>query len=127
MTSLYRKMADVEPRLSHREARALFLALADDELPAPKAEAVRTHLDGCDDCRQGWEGYARTVQRLQGVEREKAPPALASQVMNRVRRQRRFGLRGLHTAHAHYRVPVEILIPLLLGAAVAAFLFMAAP
>ncbi len=127
MTSLYRKLVDVEPRLSHREARALFLALADDELPAPKAQAVRTHLDGCDDCRKGWEGYERTVQRLKDVEREKAPPALASQVMNRVRRQRRFGLRALHTAHAHYRVPVEILIPLLLGAAVAAFLFMAAP
>ena len=127
MTSLYRKLVDVEPRLSHREARALFLALADDELPAPKAQAVRTHLDGCDDCRKGWEGYARTVQRLKDVEREKAPPALATQVMNRVRHQRRFGLRALHTAHAHYRVPVEILIPLLLGAAVAAFLFMAAP
>ncbi|WP_246357424.1 anti-sigma factor family protein [Pyxidicoccus fallax] len=113
--------------MNHREARALFLALADDELPAPKAQAVRSHLDDCADCRAGWEGYARTVQRLKGVEREKAPPALATQVMNRVRHQRRFGLRALHTTHMHYRVPVEIIIPLLLGVAVAAFLFMAAP
>lgn len=127
MTLIHRKLSDVDPRMNHREARALFLALADDELPAPKAQAVRTHLDGCDDCRKGWEGYTYTLQRLKGVEREKAPPALASRVMNRVRRQRRFGLRGLHTTHMHYRVPVEILIPLLIGAAVAAFLFMAAP
>lgn len=127
MTLIHRRLPDVDPRMNHREAKALFLALADDELPAPKAQAVRTHLDGCDDCRKGWEGYAYTLQRLKGVEREKAPPALASQVMNRVRRQRRFGLRGLHTKHMHYRVPVEIIIPLLLGAAVAAFIFMAAP
>lgn len=127
MTLIHRKLSDVDPRMNHREARALFLELADDELPAPKAQAVRTHLDGCDDCRKGWEGYTYTLQRLKGVEREKAPPALASLVMNRVRRQRRFGLRGLHTTHMHYRVPVEILIPLLIGAAVAAFLFMAAP
>ena len=66
MSSIHRRLLDVEPRMNHREARALFLALADDELPAPKAQAVRTHLDGCADCREGWEGYARTVQRLKG-------------------------------------------------------------
>ncbi|AKQ65248.1 hypothetical protein A176_002160 [Myxococcus hansupus] len=113
--------------MNHREARALFLALADDELPAPQAQEVRTHLDGCEDCRQGWQRYASVVKRVQAVEREKAPPALASRVMNRVRHQRRFGLRGLHTAHMNHRLPVEILIPLLLAAAVAAFLVMAAP
>ncbi|WP_144370144.1 anti-sigma factor family protein [Myxococcus stipitatus] len=113
--------------MNHREARALFLALADDELPAPQAQAVRSHLDGCDECRHGWEGYSRTVRRLQNVEREKAPPALASVVMTRVRRQRRFGLRGLHMAHMQHRFPVEILIPILLAVAVAAFLVLAAP
>lgn len=117
----------MEPRLSHREAKALFLALADEELPPPEAQAVKTHLDGCDDCRAGWERYERTVQRLRGVEREKAPPALASVVMTRVRRRRKFGLKGLHTSHSLYRLPVEILIPLLLAAAVAAFFLLASP
>jgi anti-sigma factor RsiW len=117
----------MEPRLSHREARALFLALADEELPAPEARAVKTHLEGCDDCRAGWERYERTVRRLRGVEREEAPPALASVVMTRVRRRRRFGLKGLHTLHSHYRLPVEILIPLLLAAAVGAFFLLASP
>ncbi|MBZ4401835.1 zf-HC2 domain-containing protein [Myxococcus sp. MISCRS1] len=127
MSQFHRRLPDVDPRMNHREARALFLALADDELPAPQAQAVRTHLDGCDECRHGWEGYSRTVQRVRGVQKEKAPPALASLVMTRVRRQRRFGLKGLHMAHMNHRFPVEILIPLLLAAAVAAFLVMAAP
>ncbi|AGC46471.1 hypothetical protein MYSTI_05189 [Myxococcus stipitatus DSM 14675] len=127
MSGFHRRLPDVDPRMNHREARALFLALADDELPAPQAQAVRSHLDGCDECRHGWEGYSRTVRRLQNVEREKAPPALASVVMTRVRRQRRFGLRGLHMAHMQHRFPVEILIPILLAVAVAAFLVLAAP
>jgi anti-sigma factor RsiW len=111
-------------QLSHRETRALFIALADEELPATKAEAVRTHLDGCGECQQGWQRYSNTVLRLRQVEKQKAPPALASRVMTRVKRQRRFGLKGLHLAHAHYRLPVEILIPLLLAVAVGAFLLM---
>lgn len=127
MSGIHRRLSDVDPRLNHRETRELFLALADDELPAPQAQAVRTHLDGCDECRHGWEGYSRTVLRVQGVAREKAPPALASLVMTRVRRQRRFGLKSLHMAHMQHRFPVEILIPLLLAVAVAAFLVMAAP
>ncbi|XXF80544.1 zf-HC2 domain-containing protein [Myxococcaceae bacterium GXIMD 01537] len=117
----------MEPRLSHREAQALFLALADEELPPPEARAVKTHLEGCEDCRAGWERYEGAVRRVRGVEREQAPPALASLVMTRVRRRRRFGLKGLYHAHAQHRLPVEILIPLLLAAAVAAFLLMASP
>jgi predicted anti-sigma-YlaC factor YlaD len=118
------RSTDVQPRLDHRETQALFLALADEQLPAPQEQAVRHHLDGCEQCRQGWEGYARTVQRVRSVEREKAPPALASLVAARVRRQRKSGLKGLHLAHAQHRFPVEVLIPLLLAAAVGAFLLM---
>jgi predicted anti-sigma-YlaC factor YlaD len=117
---------DVEPQLNHREARDLFLALADEELPEPQAKAVRSHLDGCEECRAGWDRYARTVQLVRKVEREKAPPMMASLVLNRVKRERRFGLRKLHWAHTHHRFPVEVLIPLLLAAAVAAFLVMSA-
>jgi len=117
---------DVEAQLNHREARDLFFALADEELPEPQAQAVRSHLDGCDECRAGWQRYAKTVQRVRQVEREKAPPVMASLVMNRVKRERRFGLRKLYLAHTYHRFPVEILIPILLAAAVAAFLVMSA-
>jgi predicted anti-sigma-YlaC factor YlaD len=126
MMGFQRRLMDVEPQLNHREARDLFLALADEELPEPQAKAVRSHLDGCEECRAGWDRYARTVQRVRKVEREKAPPVMASLVLNRVKRERRFGLRKLHWAHTHYRFPVEVLIPLLLAAAVAAFLVLSA-
>jgi predicted anti-sigma-YlaC factor YlaD len=126
MIGFQRRLMDVEPQLNHREARDLFLALADEELPEPQAKAVRSHLDGCEECRAGWDRYARTVQLVRKVEREKAPPMMASLVLNRVKRERRFGLRKLHWAYTHHRFPVEVLIPLLLAAAVAAFLVMAA-
>ncbi|HEX8438613.1 anti-sigma factor family protein [Archangium sp.] len=114
-------------QLSHRETKALFIALADEELPAEKADAVRSHLDGCGECQRGWQSYSSTVLRLRKVDKQKAPPALASMVMTRVKRQRRFGLKKLHMMHAQYRLPVEILIPLLIAAAVGAFLIMSAP
>lgn len=112
-------------RLEHHQAQALFLDLVDEALPAEQEQAVRLHLQGCGECQAGWERYARTVQRVRQVERERAPPGLATQVMGRVRRQRRLGLKGLHLAHAHHRLPVEVLIPLLLAAAVLAFLALA--
>jgi anti-sigma factor RsiW len=124
MNGFQRRLRDMPAQLDHRQTRALFLALADEELPGEKAQAVRQHLDGCGECQRGWRQYARTVQRLRGVERQKAPPALASVVMTRVKRQRRFGLKGLHTLHAHYRFPVEVLIPMLLAAAVAVFVLL---
>jgi anti-sigma factor RsiW len=127
MSGIQRRLMDVEAQMNHGQARALFFALADEELPEPQAQAVRSHLDGCEECRQGWDRYARTVERVRQVEREKAPAAMASLVLNRVKRERRFGLRKLHLMHMNYRVPVEILIPLLLAAAVAAFLVMSAP
>jgi len=126
MSGIQRRLMDVDAQLNHREAKALFFALADEELPEPQAMAVRSHLDGCDECRAGWDRYAQTVQRVRKVEREKAPPLMASMVLNRVKRERRFGLRKLHLAQNYHRVPVEVLIPLLLAAAVAAFLVLSA-
>jgi anti-sigma factor RsiW len=115
-------------QLSHRETRALFIALADEELPAEQARQVQSHLEGCGECQRGWQAYAGSLRRVRGVERERAPANLTSSVMTRVKRERRFGLRRLHLAHANYRLPVEILIPVLLAAAVAAyFFFLSAP
>lgn len=114
-------------QLSHRETRALFIAFADEELPADTAREVRSHLDTCGECQQGWQAYSSTVLRVRQVPRHEAPPALASQVLARVKRQRRSGLRGLNLMHAHYRLPVEILIPVLLAAAVAAYLIVSSP
>ncbi len=114
-------------QLTHREAQRLFFALADDELASEEKTQLTEHLEECGDCRAGWDRYARTMDRVRSVEREKAPAALASMIVRRARRRRPFGLRALHNAHANYRFPVEAVIPLLLGVAMAAMLVLMAP
>ncbi len=114
--------------LSHREARNLFFAFADDEIAQTEEARLRDHLSDCGDCRVRWDRYAKTVRVVKELSRERAPPALASMIVRRARRNRRmFGTRGLTLAHAHYRVPVETIIPVLIGAMVALFLVMLAP
>lgn len=112
--------------LSHREAKSLFGARVDEELPERDELRLRSHLDACADCRTGWERYQRAVKAVRGVEREKAPPFLATTILRRVRR-RRFGPRAFHLAHLNYRVPVEAFIPVMLGILVAAVLMLMAP
>jgi hypothetical protein len=57
--------------------------------------------------------------------REQAPDALASVILPRTRR-RRLGLRT-RELHAAYRVPAEVVIPLLIAALVAMFMLLASP
>jgi predicted anti-sigma-YlaC factor YlaD len=117
----------VQVELSHKEARSLFGALVDEELPGRDQLRLRSHLESCGDCRQGWERYSRAVGVVRNVEREKAPPQLAGTILLRIRRRRLQGNRGLQLAHAQYRVPVEAIIPVLLGILVAAMLVLMAP
>lgn len=120
-------MSAVRVELSHREAKSLFGAWVDEELPRQDEARLRSHLEGCVDCRTGWERYQRAVTVVRGVEREKAPPALATTILRRVRRRRFSGPRALHLAHLHHRVPVEAFIPVMLGILVAAVLMLMAP
>jgi len=106
---------------NHHEVRALFPALVDEALAEKQAVALRAHLDDCSACRAGWTSYARTVKRVREVEREKAPAELSSTILRRVRRRRWHGLRALERIQAEYRVPYEIAVPILLGAALVAF------
>lgn len=117
----------MQVELSHKEAKSLFGALVDEELPARDERRLRVHLDECDDCRTGWERYERAVKVVRGVEREKAPPNLASQILRRTRRRRMSNARAVHLAHLNHRVPVEAVIPVLLGILVAATLMLMAP
>jgi anti-sigma factor RsiW len=117
----------VEVQLSHKEARGLFGALVDRELPTRDEQRLRVHLDDCGDCRTGWERYSRAVGAVRKVERTRAPQNLAGNILRRVRRSRWQGLRAQHLAHLHYRVPIETFIPVLLGILVAALLVFLAP
>ena len=117
----------MQVELSHKEARSLFGALVDEELPARETLRLRSHLDTCGDCRKGWERYHRAVGAVRSVQREKAPPQLAGNILRRVRRQKYMGNRGIHLAHLQHRVPVEAAIPVLLGVLVAVMLVLLAP
>lgn len=117
----------MEAQLSHREAKGLFLAAVDEALVERDELRLRDHLERCDDCRAGYERYARTVRRVQHVQREKAPSGLSKMILRRARRRRQFGRRALQWVHAQQRVPVEAIIPVLLGVLVAALLILAAP
>lgn len=112
--------------LSHKEARKLFFQYADDELASNERQRLQLHLDGCEDCRKGWDRYTRTVKALRGTTKEKAPPHLATQILRRARRERRFGWRRTLNMQNVYRVPVETFVPVLLGVAVAVWLMLAA-
>lgn len=106
------------------ELEELFVAAVDETLPDREKERLKAELDGSPELKASFDKYARAVQLLKAAPREKAPPAMASMVMRRVRRRRLFGRNGLHTSHMQYRVPVEVLIPILIGVLVAAFLVM---
>jgi anti-sigma factor RsiW len=115
----------VNVELTHREAKSLFGAFVDEELEPPKEESLKAHLDDCAECRTGWELYARVVKSTRTLERQKAPPGLATVILRRVRR-RRIAARTLRLTHAQYALPAEIIIPVVLAAAVAALLFISA-
>jgi hypothetical protein len=115
----------VNVELTHREAQNLFGAWVDAELGDQEELGLRAHLDDCADCRTGWQRYERVVKGARNLEHIQAPPRLATLIARRVRR-RRMGGRALHLAHAHYRLPAEVIIPILLAAAVAALLFFSA-
>ena len=110
-------------QMTHHEARARFLDLADAALPPPEAEAVHSHLRVCRDCAAGWQAYSATVQAVRALPREPAPPTLATDLLRRVNRRRQ-GQRALALTHARLRVPAEMALPLLLAAALAALLLL---
>ena len=108
------------------ELEQLFVDAVDETLPDREAVRLKAELDGSAELKASYEKYARAVKLLKGAPREKAPDALASLVMRRVRRRRLFGARGLHTTHMQYRVPIEVLIPILVAVLVVAYLVMSA-
>jgi anti-sigma factor RsiW len=117
----------VQTQLSHKEAKGLFMAALDDELADHDESQLQAHLDECGECRTRWERYSRTVKRVRRTDRERAPAALSTVIMRRVRRRRFLGARRNELANAYYRFPAEAVIPILIGVLVAAMLVMLAP
>ena len=109
---------------NHREVRNLFPALVDEALAEKEVVRVRAHLDDCSECRAGWDSYSRAVKLVRGVEREQAPPELAANILRRTRARRWKGLRALERAQSDFRVPAEVVVTILVGAAVVALVLL---
>src|SRR3954466_2027007 len=120
-------MKPVRTELTKADIEKLFIGAVDDTLADRDAVRLRAKLDDDSELKGKFEKYQKTIALLKKAPKERAPDALASVIMRRVRRRRMWGRNSLHTMHMQYRVPVEVLIPILVGVLVAMFLFFAAP
>ncbi len=107
--------------ISKAEVEKLFVGAIDGVIPG----AERAQLENDAELKGDFEKYERAVKLLRESPREEAPEMLSSMVMRRVRRRR--GTAKQVTTYADYRLPVEVIIPLLLAALVVVFLMVAAP
>ncbi len=101
----------------------LLVGHAEGSLSEGQAKELEARLQDLPELRQAFDRYSHTVARLRSLPREKAPPALSRLIMRRVRRRRFFSSRSLHTTYAHFRVPAEALVPILVAALVALYFF----
>lgn len=109
--------------LSKAEVEKLFIGALDEALPEHEAALLAAELEADPELRGEFARYQKTVTLLRGVPKEKAPDALASTILRRTRR-RRFSLQAQRLTEAH-RFPAEVIIPLVLAAAVAVFILLA--
>ena len=113
--------------LTKADVERLFVGAADDALPEQDAIRLREGLDDDSALKARFEKYNKAIQLLKKAPKERAPESLSTVIMRRVRRRRLWGRNSTHTMHMQYRVPVEVLIPVLIGVLVAMFLFFSAP
>lgn len=108
--------------LSKTDVERLFVQGVDEALPT--REAALLEADPALQAR--FDAYRRAVSRLRDAPKEKAPDALASVILRRTRR-RRFQLRSSELHAMAWRVPAEVVVPMLLAALVALFMLLASP
>ena len=107
--------------LDKQEVERLFLGAVDGALADADQVQLQAQMDGSPELKARFEQYQRTVRLLRGQPAEKASPALASLIMRRTRRRRGM-LRAAEHAQLHYRVPAEVLVPILIAVLVALFM-----
>ena len=116
----------MKSELKAADIEELFTGAVDGALADRDEVRLREELDEDPELKARFEKYQRAIGLLKGAPKEKAPVALASTIMRRVRRRRVFERRSAQWQQAMYRVPVEVVIPLLLAAMVAALLVFSA-
>ena len=112
----------MEPSTTHQQVRSMFPALVDEELDGDLVRNLRAHLEICAECRNGWKRYERAVSLVRNVPREKPPAALTAVILRRIRRRKSAERRKEHVLALAYRTPYAVVLPVILAAAVAAFL-----
>jgi anti-sigma factor RsiW len=115
----------VRRELSKNEVERLFMGAVDDALAGADAARFEEALAADAELRARFERYQKAVGLLKRAPREKAPDALATMILRRTRR-RRFSARA-REAQAAYRLPAEVVIPLLVAVLVAMFMLLASP
>jgi anti-sigma factor RsiW len=109
---------------AEHELERLFLDAADGELSGPDRADLDQAVREDPAVKARLEAYLGTVQRLRAAPPLRAPQALAAQVLRRTRR-RRFQLRR-GEGEDGWRVPAEVLLPVLLGVLAALLLLLGA-
>lgn len=112
--------------ISKSDEERLFTGAIDGALAEADRAQLASTLEGSPELKAKFDSYARAVKLLKGTQPEKAPAALAGQILRRTRRRRWSDRRAFALAHAQYRVPVEVIIPILVGVLMAAFLIFSA-
>jgi anti-sigma factor RsiW len=115
----------VRRELSKTEVERLFLGAVDGALAAADAATLEEELRSDPELKARFDRYRKAVGLLRGAPKEKAPEALASLILRRTRR-RRFQVRA-RDLQAAYRVPAEVVIPLVIAVLVALFMLLASP
>ncbi len=111
--------------LSKTDVERLFVDAIDGALAEPEAKHFEEHLRNDASLNARYVQYQHAVMLMRGQPREKAPEVLASVILRRTRRRRSMS-RSLRLHEINFsRLPVEVIIPLLLAAAMALFLMTA--
>lgn len=114
----------MQRELNTAEVERLFIGAVDHALNEQDAETFQSLLASDTELKQRFDKYTGAVKALKELPREKAPAALASMILRRTKRRRSL-TRSMAQHEATYRLPVEVIIPLVIAAVVALFLVMA--
>lgn len=120
-------MKAVRTPLTTVEQERLFVEAADQALADRDEVRLKAELARNPELKAQFDRYMSAVSTLKHAPKEKAPAALATVIMRRVKRRRTHEYRSALIAQASSIVPAQVLIPVLLGVLVAMFLFFAAP
>jgi hypothetical protein len=115
----------VRSERSPAEVERLFLGAVDEALSKDEEALFATELEADAALKARFDAYRGAVRSLRQSPKERAPDGLASLILRRSRRRRFHLKRG--DEEVAFRVPAEVLIPLLLAALVALLMLLASP